>query len=171
MKQSKKIAGFSIIELIVSIGVISIVSVIVFTGYRQIGRESLLESQANLIASKIELARGAAISASDIRDLSDVPVSVFSISFYEDEVILFEDTDSERKHKLEGEIVISFNGSAPNGEKIEFIPPDPNVDFIDNNGNQIEKDYFEVVIRYKEEVSGITIRTNVVGLVELGMDF
>lgn len=160
--------GFSIIELLVSTGIIAIVSAIVFIGYRDTGSRTFIEDQGNMLLTGIEEARSAALSAVEINKNGD-RVSQFTIHFEEDSFILFKDTDRHSRRSFDGQVTIG-EGS---GKGIGFIPPEPYVIFIDEDGNEIDTDKGSidvVLVPTDQNSESITVRTNRVGLVRIGRD-
>ena len=160
--------GFSLIELLVSITIMGIISGIVFTGYRQMGRSSFLEDEANTIISGIEEVRGTSISATEMTEGGD-QVQYFTINFEDDSYILFKDTDqSERSYQLEGGVEIKEGA----GQAVGFIPPEPKVIFLDSDlENEIYEDQkcMEITVNYAEEPEDedLVIRINRVGLIQM----
>lgn len=158
--------GFSLVELIVSIGIVSIVTAITFAGYREMGRTTMLEDQASMAVSVAEDARRSALSAIEVLRDGD-QVEFFTVTFNEDNLVLFEGTDSERVHELEGgvEVIDGYNRA------VGFRPPDPEIVFLNSN---LEPDFedercIEFVINYAQDSQqeDIILRINRAGLIQL----
>ncbi len=159
--------GFSIAELIVTIGIIGIVSTVVFANYNQMGRQSYLTSQANQLVSDIEEARSTALSAIEMTE-GGSQVEHFTITLNENETVLFEGTDSAEKKNYFGRGVVAKEGA---GYEIGFKPPEPTVTFWDSGGNEIDQNYIEVTLNYKfDEEEDVKVRINKAGLIWLVKD-
>ncbi len=172
--------GFSIIELMVAIGIIAIVSVLVFPGYGIFNRNIFLEEEVNNIAKEIERVRGMSISAKEVdfeidENLYDfVPGRRYGIRFESDNYELFAETrivptgggDEEirrviiRKKELEREVVV-FSPEDP--LEVTFSPPDPTVRFSEEEVDEVE---IEIGYAYENDPKMIII-VNSVGLVSI----
>ncbi len=155
-------------ELLVSMGIIAIVSAVVFVGYRDAGERTFIQDQANMALSGIEEARSAALSATQMTKDGD-RVSEFTIHFEEDHFILFKGTDKENRRNFEGAVAVEEGV----GKGIGFIPPEPEIIFFDSGGDLIEDEpHVDIVLRSTGEDSEIIkVRTNRVGLVQVGREF
>ena len=170
--------GFSLIELTVSTAIIAIVSVIVFTGYRSMGRVNFLEDEANAVLTGIEDARATALSAIEMRREEDgEQVDYFTITLNEDHFILFEGTEEDEDvYEFEGGVEITEGA----GRVIGFRPPEPEVLFLDDFDEEVDDDgndsyedskCLEFTINYAEdEEEDVIVRINRAGLVYITQD-
>ena len=159
--------GFSLIELTVSTAIIAVVSVIVFTGYRNMGRVNFLEDEANTVLASIEDARATALSAIEMTKDGD-QVEYFTITLNKDHFILFEGTE-------EHEVVYEFEGGVEiiegDGRVVGFKPPEPKVVFLDDNDDYKNDKYLDFTLNYAEdEEENIIVRVNRTGLVYITQD-
>lgn len=154
--------GFSIIELLVTMGIVGIISVIVFANYRSMGRETILSNEADAVISYIEKARTSAVSATKMEEGGD-QVDYFTIDIEEDALVLYADTNNQRAaRRLENRIKIK----SAVGYRIGFKPPEPEVVFWDENNNEITDRYIDIEVGYPEgDEEDITVRVNKVGLI------
>jgi prepilin-type N-terminal cleavage/methylation domain-containing protein len=156
--------GFSIAELVVTMGIIGIVSSVVFANYKQMGRQSYLTNQANELVSDIEEARSTALSATEMTE-GGSQVEHFTITLNEDETVLFEGADNAEKRNYLGRGVVIKQNS---GYKIGFKPPQPTITFWDSGGSEVNQDYIEFVLNYNtDEEEDVKVRINKAGLVWL----
>ncbi len=139
--------GFSIIELIVTTSVIAIISLIVFSGYRQSGQATLLDDQASAIVVDIEAVRGTALSAKSIKTDQGNQVDYYTLHFEENAVVLFKETEEERRRNLEGEVKIKEGA----GKSVGFRPPQPEVIFFDSEGEEMEDGNLEITVGFPGE--------------------
>lgn len=156
--------GFSIVELVIATGIMVVISVIVFVGYRYMGRQTFLEGQAGIMMNSIEKVRNTALSAVEMKKGSE-QVEYFTIHFYEDHYVLFEGTnEAEITNYFERDVKI-VDGV---GEGIGFKPPEPEIIFWDSAGNEKETDYLDITLNYGvRPIENVVIRVNKAGLIYL----
>lgn len=162
--------GFSIIELIVTTGIIALVSSLVFAGYRQMGTTTLLEDEVNTIISGIENARATALSATKVTDEAGEQVDNFTILIKEDRYILFNDASEDQKE----EYLFEKNVETVEGadQAIGFRPPEPEVVFLDQDlETEILDDekYIEFKFNFGDDrgEEDVTLRVNRAGLIQI----
>lgn len=155
--------GFSIIELIVTMAIIGIISTIVFANYHSMGRQTFLENQADTIVSYIEEARSTALSITEVIDTgTEEQVDYFIINLENDRLILFEGTNKQKVYLFEQQVRIKQGA----GYKIGFQPPEPEVKFWDDSGDEIFNREIELIVNYEaEEKEDIIIKVNKAGLI------
>ena len=169
--------GFSIIELIVTTGIIALVSSFVFAGYRQMGTTTLLEDEVNTIISGIEDARATALSATAITDEVGDQVEYFTILIKEDRYILFNDASEDQKEEylfeknVKGVNIDQIEGEE-SGRAIGFRPPEPEVVFLDGDLETEILDnqkYIEFKFNFGDDrgEEDITLRVNRAGLIQI----
>ncbi|MGM0438974.1 MAG: pilus assembly FimT family protein [Patescibacteria group bacterium] len=155
--------GFSIVELIVTMAIVGIISTIVFANYKQMGRQTFLDNQADAIVSYIEEARSTALSATKVTNQeTGNQVDYFTVDVEEDRIILFKGTDKQKVYLLENQVEIKEGV----GYKIGFQSPEPDVSFWNNADELIDHNRIEIVVNYKsEEEDDIIIKINKAGLI------
>ncbi len=170
-----KSKGFSIIELIVTMGIIAIVSVFVFPHYAVFSRNIFLEEEVNNLAKDIERVRGMSISAKDIdleKEYSSIEGRRYGIEIKESGYDIFAETGLILEGGDKGEEItpiqsVSFERnivvfSPEEPVKITFSPPDPMILF-----NEESKDSVEMKLGYGYEEPEMKIIVNSVGLVKV----
>ncbi len=162
-----KLNGFSLIEVTISTAIIAIISAIVFTGYRQMGRVNFLEDQADLVASRAEDVRATALSAVEMKKDGN-QVEYFTITFNENSYTLFKGVDGhEREHYFEGDVQI-VEGA---GRSVGFIPPEPRVVFLDDQWEELSVDQkciqFNINYGHDSEDQDLILMINRVGLIKV----
>lgn len=163
--------GFSIIELVVTTGIIAIITAMVFAGYRQMGTGPLLDDEVDTVISGIEDARSTALSATQVLDEDDQQVEYFTITIEEPGYILFANTDKETSYLYERNIrVVEGDGRA-----IGFKPPEPEVIFLDRDlETEIleDEDHIEFEFNYGDDrgEDNVVVRVNRAGLVKVVSD-
>ncbi len=160
--------GFSIVELIVSTSLIAIISVIAFVGYRQSGRGTLINDQADVLVGSLETVRGMSLSATEVLDEDDEQVDYFTVDFVEEGFYLLRDTDSERFQRFEENVIITDG----NEKRVGFQPPYMSVQFwewdeADDEWEKLDRDSIEVELNltYGDE-DPVVVEINRVGLVQ-----
>jgi len=134
--------GFTLVELLVAITIITILASVSFFGYGQRQKEIALQKEANILVSKIEEVKEMAISARYFHN--DLPAGGYGIYFDSsspNSYIVFADCDEDRFYdktgtpcsgypesietiKLENGVKIS---PLPFAVSITFKPPSPEV--------------------------------------------
>jgi len=133
--------GVTLVELLITVLIISIVVSISFLGYREMAQRLTLQRTAHQVVAEIERIREMAMSAQEFEGTSSIPEGGYGIYFNigtPDQLILFADLGSapdkvysgvaeevERIY-LDGAIEISAV-SPSNPINIVFLPPAPNV--------------------------------------------
>jgi prepilin-type N-terminal cleavage/methylation domain-containing protein len=169
----KNSKAFTLIEVLVMIAIIGLLSVLVLPNYRQVSRQTTLQSAANKLAQDIRNIQSMTMSSKDIglpafRGAFGVYFKLASSTSY----ALFADKNNSGQYdtgeELDGKSVyldagISISGLTASPLTIIFTPPNPNVtiqtgastsslaEIIFSNGSQSKK-----------------INVNIAGLVYVG---
>jgi len=169
--------GFSIIELIVSMAIIAILSVIIIPSYREANQDLFVQEEARQLVRAIESVRAMAIASRNIgiggiSQGRDYRIRI-GRNHYEIFVVLNQNNQTQetiirRENFSRG--VVARNIIEANENVISFSPPDPEIIFFRDNQNVNEMQINIGYGRYIE--SGIEwwqweIFVNKAGLVEL----
>jgi len=172
--------GVTLVELLITVLIISIIVSISFLGYRELGERLTLQRAVYQIVADIERTREMAMSAQEFEGTGSIPEGGYGIYFdisTPDEFILFADLDLgsgpdkvysgvveevERVY-LDGAIEVSaLSPSSP--INIVFLPPAPNVYLVGG----ASMDRIEVTIVLKRDSSKTRkIYINSVGLISI----
>lgn len=177
--------GFSFIESLVVIAIISILSAIALISYPKIGRQLTLERSANKIVADIRRAQEMAMSAKEC-NISGHPVCKggvppggygFSISkSADDRYQIYADSGSPPKVEeytsgeeietifLEKDVYIKDFSPPSATFSINFKPPDPVIKIKDAAGK--DKDDVDIIIALRKDISKTKIiKVNKAGLI------
>ncbi|MCD6271009.1 prepilin-type N-terminal cleavage/methylation domain-containing protein [bacterium] len=147
--------GFTLVELLIAIAIITILASVSFVGYGQRQKEIALQKEANILVSKIEEVKEMAISARYFHN--DLPTGGFGVYFNissPNSYIIFADCDGDRSYDTTGspcfdpihstnypEFVerVSFDHGVyiktlPAPVSITFKPPSPDVAIKTSSG-------------------------------------
>lgn len=153
MKQLNNKKAFTLIELIIVIGIIGILSVITFPGYRSAQQKLALQRSANKLAQDIRRAQEMAMSARKLPGGGAPPdggYGTYINKFENDRYYIYADISGNQRYSQIGDQIIEtiyiekgikieeveLDGSpAITGDaSINFRPPDPIVDLKDGSG-------------------------------------
>ncbi len=172
-------AAFTVVELMVTIFIITLLTTIVFINYHNVDKNLKLDREAKLMAQEIRRALEMSLSSAELEGVDDI--AGYGVSFKEDnnyfEIIYFKINDGEYEkgetvekiYFQDKDIFISELDSFCNNRypftnySVFFIPPDPKVIF--NN----EKDCFDIEVTIKHEDLDVKriISINMVGLIDI----
>lgn len=180
----KKNQGFTVIELLVGIGIIVFISVILLANYKSSSRQINLNMAAQQIASEIRLAQGYALGLQEFQN--NIPKGGWAVHFAAgaDRYTIFadlngnglvvEDSATEKMKDIilpEDLVLDNFSSSdaincpgALNQGTIFFIPPDPRIVIKSDFGtcNQID-----IIARDINAGDTRNIDINFLGLIEV----
>lgn len=177
----KNLAGFTLIELMVSISIIAIMSGLFLTNYRSTSRTSGLKMTAQKLASDLRLAQNYSLGSKEYK--GEMPVGGWGVHFNRvsspNSYIIFADSNGNM-HYDNGESDIDQGGltiSMPTGISIKeisagssidlvditFLPPDPTTNIWDgvNTHNLVD-----IALSEENSSSVKTVEVNFFGLVE-----
>lgn len=175
---TKNGAGFTVIELLISISIIVILSAIVFINYKEGQKRLTLERAAYKLAQDI---RGVQAKAGEeLTDCIGVTGYQYGYGIYfttsqKYEYILFADCDGDNiydggneelsKIKLEKEKGIEIQSFFPVASRLDivFVPPDPTV-YINNNDPSL---IANIILKIIDISSSKTITVNKAGLIDI----
>lgn len=163
-------AGFTVMELVVSIGVIAVLSALFLVGYRSAGQDSDLRMSAGQLMNSIRVAQSRTLGA--VAYEGDVPEGGWGIHLDEDRgtYIIYADVNENFSYDGESEKwqarelpddthISSIDVSS--SVDIVFEPPDP-ITYI--NGDDMSK--VDIVIS-DDRGESKTVRVNFFGLIEV----
>jgi len=169
MKNIQKKSGFTLVELLVVIGIISIMTGAVVVNYRNGGRIDLQRTVVD-ISQKIREIEEMALAAKKID--GSVPTGGYGVYFSLDNkssYIIFADKDEDgfydpseqiRKEEIGANVEIS-NTDLGDSLSIVFIPPDPKVKI----NNDFNNSYAQITFKRQKEFE--TIYINKIGLISI----
>jgi len=114
--------GFTLVELLITIAIITILASVSFVGYGQRQKAVALQKEANILVSKIEEVREMAISARYFHN--DLPAGGYGIYFDSsspNSYIIFADCDKDRFYDKTGTPCFDPINSTNHAEFIERI--------------------------------------------------
>lgn len=168
--------GFTMIEMIVSVGIIALLSAIFLANYHGANYRSELNMEAQKAVSNLNLARSFSLSSKKYDN--NVPNGGWGVYFPQapsDNYFIFADVDNDKVYDIGEEAEITKGGRiinlpdkvvidsaySGNAVNIVFIPPDPTV-YIDGTINS------SVWIKFKETGNNTikTVTINSLGLSE-----
>jgi prepilin-type N-terminal cleavage/methylation domain-containing protein len=162
--------GFTLVELLVVIGIIAVISAIVFANYRQGERQFSLQRSSYSLVQDIRSAQNMAMGARSVGGTVPEGYGVYFNSSLPDQYILFADngdglygagdTDIDTLY-LETGITIT-NLSTGGTLTVVFSPPDPRVSISGNEGITSAS----ITINYDGGPAKI-VSVNKVGLIEI----
>ncbi|MBN2884694.1 prepilin-type N-terminal cleavage/methylation domain-containing protein [Patescibacteria group bacterium] len=184
MKNTDNKKGFSLIELVISVSIISLLATIFLANYHNINQRTDLAMTAQTLVSDIRFAQSNALGL--IKYGEEIPGGgwgIFISANPEDrQYIIFADTDSNREvsfnedelsfgartvvlpEKISIDEIYLDSGTVVSDVNIVFLPPDPVTYIITQFG-----DTSAINIRLKESINNTTktVRVNFLGLVEV----
>ena len=189
----KEISGFTLIEMIVSIGIIMVISLIFIANYNTSSKRTDLIMTAQSIVADIHAAQNHALGL--VKYDGEVPVSGWGVNFdkVNNTYTIFADTDPMGSYGYQlyfpykgdpalgarkviisdnleiEEIKIYPNNSAmkySNNLNIIFLPPDPKTSIIDQN-DRTSANLVYIKLKEKGTNSSRTISVNILGLAEI----
>ncbi len=160
-----KLKGFSIIELIIAIGVIIIVSAVIFPGYRNYSESIFLDGEVNSFVRSIEGVRSMAVATKEVpidkpKDFVAIKAREYGVKINEDgyelfaiTIIIVEDDFGDLEDQDVKTVIQRVNFTRDvvffHEEEIEvrFSPPDPDVSFF-KDGTRVYDEKLEILMGY-----------------------
>lgn len=167
--------GFTLIEVIVTLSIISILSVIVFANYRLGEKKYILESETQKLISNLRKGQNMALAPTVLKDYKSGVGMHFETGENNDKYFFFLDKGGNKKPDGGDEITETINLPAnlhiksllPTGDKIDifFEPPDPTI-YI-NNETGVSKEAV-IILEYKngDNVFNKSVKVKATGLIE-----
>lgn len=183
LSKIKEKKGFTLLELMVIIGIMVILSLIVLPNYRQGERQFLLQRTAHKLAEEIRAVQNMAISGRECPECGGQKPDGYGIYIDapQKEIIVYADTNDNqfygggdgfiRNIELEKGVIVKQVNTPPNKVCINFKPPDPKIVMkypiggggdAEFSGNTIITLALEVNINQTK-----TIIVNAVGLIDV----
>lgn len=179
-----KKSGFTLIELIVSIGVISLVTGIFLANYSSANRRSDLTMTTQKMISDIHMAQNYSLGLTNygLKDSTNVPLGGWGIHFDltndgNQQYVIFADDDGDKLYSSSTEAnlakgasiitlprnIIIDSISTGNKTDITFLPPDPITTITGSLGTSTQAD---IVLKDQNTNTKKTVRINFLGLAE-----
>ncbi len=159
----KNLRGYTLVELLIVVAIISIMSVMSFAGYGTSQKNVILRQEVQKLVLDLRRAQNMAMNVSQLSS-SEIPLGGYGVHFdtsFSGAYIIYADTDNSRTYSGAGEIFItrtlsssviisgisiginlgSLNPTSP--VDINFVPPDPKVK-INTNDNYFAR----ITLRY-----------------------
>jgi len=181
-------AGFTLIELMVSISISVLISTIFLVDYRSTSKQSELNMTAQKLVSDIRLAQNYSLGSTEYGE--NIPLGGWGVHF--DRIsspgnyIIFADNNGNKHYdsgesdsNKGGQVIslpagVSINGinavspseevSAVNYIDITFLPPDPTTNILDSSDNPYNS--VGIILLGEDDSSTRTIEVNFFGLIE-----
>ncbi len=179
-----KYKGFTLIEILVVMGIIVFFTGLVLVNYKTGGNKFALQRSVNKLAQDIRRAEQMAMSMKKF-SCSSGELRGYGIKFDKtlttyNYKIWAKCNSSNEETTIDGAIEKGVSISELNSKKsgspdafydiffVFFYPPDPNVDFEDIDGNNIDADIVEIILEVKDSsFPSMSITINKAGLVEI----
>ncbi|MFA5318510.1 MAG: prepilin-type N-terminal cleavage/methylation domain-containing protein [Patescibacteria group bacterium] len=171
-------AGFTLVELLVSISILMIMTMMVLVNYNISGRNSALLLEAHKFAGDVRRAQNMAMGSFELESIATVPAGGWGIyipdSAEDNTYYIFADIDGNEDYdNLTDEIFetmtlqnnVSFTAGSLNNSII-FLPPDPRT-FIngeDIDGLSVDS---EITIIFSSEAGTKDVYLNDLGLIDI----
>jgi len=166
--------GFTMIELITVMGIISIITVISVSNYRQGNYQVLLDMQANQFAQDARKTQEWAMAAHQIGGVSLPGYGLYVAPG--NSYIIYTDNPGNNNGRYDAGIDpvrqtvtldknVEISSCAPNPASIDFIPPDPTTKLSDNFGATPASNEVVVVFRVKNTTLTRQVVINRAGLI------
>ena len=181
LKRFKTQRGVTLVELLITILIISIIVSISFLGYREFEHRLTLQRVVYKIVADIEKTREMAMSAQEFEGTGSIPEGGYGVYFdisTPDEFILFADLDLgvgpnkvysgilEQVEKIYLDSTVEISALSPSGPiNVVFLSPSPNVFLVGGSSvNQVE-----ITVALKSDLSKTRkIYINSAGLISMG---
>ncbi len=171
-QKTKKGAGFTLVELLVVVSLISLFSVLLMTNYRSGDAQLKLQRSSYKLAQDIGRAEEMAISAKDFQGTIPSGFGIYLNLNQPSQYILFADLNANKQYDtgeavetLKFENTVSLQAlvpiSAGSSLAITFSPPDPTISFSPDSA------VVSVTIKTTGVASQKTIQVNKVGLISV----
>lgn len=184
--------GFTLIELLVVAGIISFMSVLMFTNYKAGEDQFALQTSVYKLAQDLRKSQAMSMSAREIWDSAQgkyiVPLGGYGVQFkvvaappFEKEYILFGDADGDYKYdetidylieliEVGKGVFVKYPLQTSQGQKNKvqatYVPPEPRVYITPPGGGGAE--WLEITLALERDASIVkTIRVNRAGLIEI----
>lgn len=176
--------AFSLIELLVSMGIISILTVIFLANYRSANRRTDLVMTSQILVTDIRYAQANSLGL--VKYQGAMPAGGWGVYFSSNSAdnnryIIFADADDsesyssgEANENLGGRVVslpdnividnLNLGGAIRSEANITFLPPDPATRL---RSGAYTDNYLEIRLREKINDTVKTVRVNFLGLVEV----
>jgi prepilin-type N-terminal cleavage/methylation domain-containing protein len=127
--------GFTLVELLVTISIVSVLSIVVFANYRTGQKQFSLQRSAHKLSQDIRGVQNMAMSAKEFQGTVPSGYGVYLTTAQPGQYILFADLDGDKNYDanemvetLEFEEGIFINSLSPgNPLTVFFSPPDPTI--------------------------------------------
>lgn len=167
--------GFTLIELVVTLGIISILSVVIFANYRLGEKKYILESETQKLISNLRKGQNMALAPTVNSEFKSGIGIHFETGENNDKYFFFLDKSDNKKPDGGDEIIETINLPAnlyiksllPTGDNVDifFEPPDPTI-YI-NNETGVSKEAV-IILEYKngDNVFNKSVKIKATGLIE-----
>ena len=166
--------GFTLVESLVTIFIIAVLSLIILPNYNSIGKQLALQRSAFKLAQDMRTVQEMAMSAQEFGGA--IPQGGYGIRLSSGtSYIIFADNgdgiynSSEKVEDISLENGMEINSINPGSlQAIIFSPPDPEVSFMNSEGNDIGIDGITIKVVISGDVSkSIDIIINRAGLIDI----
>lgn len=182
-----KIAGFTVIEVLVSLSIIVVLSIVSLANFHSYKSQGDLSMAAHKLVSDIRQVQGYALSLKEYAPISDCPDGGWGLYAEESgtSYVLFADSDSDDIYNAVNETYNTINlpdgifmreflgngGAMPGGPNTEvhitYEPPDPVIMLCRGTVN-CTQDYNDIeIILENSNGDTISVIVNIVGLVDV----